>query len=172
MEFTTILTSTLLAAVVSAGVSAIFQIVVKNKEYRNDYYKKVIEKRMKAIESVEAMLSLFSRATPIADTDGKVFNFFIRHPVTENDNTLKQDDVFATAVQMVAQQSIWLSPQLDGRARAFTDKIHYIRYKAKEFKSGEKLVEYYVSNFEEIKNLKSAVDQSVAADMSVLYDVT
>lgn len=52
------LTSTLLAAVVSAAVSAFIAVKLKDKEYRNDYYKQIIAKRLKTYEYLENQLIL------------------------------------------------------------------------------------------------------------------
>jgi hypothetical protein len=59
LDSTSWIASTAVASVVAAALSSWFNYLLKNKEYKNDYYKKVIDKRIKALESVEVLVSLF-----------------------------------------------------------------------------------------------------------------
>jgi len=67
-----ILTSTLLAALVSAGVSALVALKLKDKEYRNDYYKQIIGKRLKVYEYLEKQLVQL-RPHVLDDEDQKMY---------------------------------------------------------------------------------------------------
>lgn len=56
----TIITSSLIAAVVSVGASYIFRFI----DFRNDYYKEVIKRRMDVYAQIEDMLQNLSKYTP------------------------------------------------------------------------------------------------------------
>jgi hypothetical protein len=159
---TTIFTSTVIAAIVSASVS----ILVKDKEYRNDYYKKVIDKRIKAIEGVESMLALFSTATRIVQDDGIVFDFFTHHPLIA-----KENDVFITAVESFAQYRIWLSPESIYHSQAFVAKVSALRSNAKKSASTLDLANHFINAHSEVDELKNKLEQSIADDMSNLHEV-
>lgn len=54
-----ILTSSVIAAVFSSTVSVLLSIQLKQQDYKNEYYKKILEKRLEAYKYVEDIVSSF-----------------------------------------------------------------------------------------------------------------
>jgi hypothetical protein len=106
------LASAAIAAVVSAIISLIAGVILKGKEYKNDYFKKVIDKRIKAIEALEACISLFS--SYYESTEGQV----LYHTILVDDTGA---EVFNEAVDEVKKYGIWYSPATAINIRKFSN---------------------------------------------------
>lgn len=166
-----ILTSSVFAAVISAGVSALLSIVLKNKDYRNDYYKKVIDKRIKAAESLENFLHIFTTVTTIAQEEVSICTFFIQSHHSYKEKFMSEDDEFAKAVQDVSSQILWLSKNSFNYFQEFASVVSSIRYEADKLQTGEEVLRFYISNHKLIARVKASLEKSLANDMIDLYDV-
>lgn len=67
-----ILTSSLIAAILSAIVSAFVSIKLKSLDYRNEYFKKILEKRLDAYKFIETQIALLKNT--VLDNDGLAFH--------------------------------------------------------------------------------------------------
>jgi hypothetical protein len=159
---TTILTSTLLAASVSALVS----ILLKDKEYRNDYYKKVIDKRITAVEAAEAITSVFMLLqgfdTPMRDCHV--------YYVDELDS-----NKLSNVIDKASAYNFWYSGETLVAVRKLTMVAFPVEAEARKLKakgaSKRELQEFASTHHEEVSEAVLAVGNSLAADMSTLYDV-
>jgi hypothetical protein len=68
--------STAVASIVAAALSSLFNYLLKDKEYKNDYYKKVIETRMAAYKAVQEILASLSNDTLDFVDDKGYMNMF------------------------------------------------------------------------------------------------
>lgn len=67
-----ILAVILSSAVIAAVISSIMTLYVTERHFRNEYYKKIIEKRFHALEYLNWLISLLKIAIP--DKDGKTYH--------------------------------------------------------------------------------------------------
>jgi len=68
----TITTLVLSSAVVGAVISSIITLYVAERNYRNEYYKRIIEKRFQAHEHLNSLISVLKTAVP--DNDGRSYH--------------------------------------------------------------------------------------------------
>jgi len=171
MEATTILTSSLIAAVISAGVSAWMSLVLKNKDYRNDYYKKVIDKRLKAAEALEALLALFASVTTINGSEGVIYVFFIKNHHSYKEEFMSENDNFSKLAESVAGQTMWLSRDCVKLLKEFSSMVSAVRYEVDKIAQGYVIMDYYANKHNDIARAKRLLEISLADDMAHLYDV-
>ncbi len=170
MEFSTILTSSLIAALISASISAWVSFILKNKDYRNEYFKKIIDKRIKAIESVEQILVIFSPLAPIEITDAgerkKVaFAYLVRNPEWSG------EDEYAQAVQNFSASIMWLGLDLRVKVRDFCGLINMMRDKASKFDTNIEKIDFYAENYLKLAELLMRIELQLSNEMAVLYDI-
>src|SRR4051812_3206552 len=67
-----ILTSTLIATVLSAIISTIVSLKLKSLDYQNEYFKKILDKRLDAYKFLETQIALLKSA--VLDEDGKPYH--------------------------------------------------------------------------------------------------
>ncbi len=68
VDWSSLIFAILTSSVIGAIVSNLFSEWQKRNEYKRDYYKKIIDKRMKAYESVELFASCFDKIAITEDT--------------------------------------------------------------------------------------------------------
>jgi len=110
MNWQILLTSTLVATVISSTVSALVTIYLKSREYSYDYRKYILEKRKEVYTDIEKMLNIlqtFATVQPSYPSTGvKIPYFFISksdHPVHE----------FNKQVNNIRVRGFWLSQNMN-----------------------------------------------------------
>ena len=101
------LTSSLFSAVVTTGANYYF----KKQDYKRDYYKKIIDKRLKAYEELETFMGGFCLKhevyNPILDKN-EVKSFEVLHCFTYEDGLKKAN----TDLLEVLKHSLWFSDEI------------------------------------------------------------
>lgn len=72
-----ILTSTLIATVLSTIVSTIVAIKLKSLDYRNEYYKKILDKRLEAYKFLETQIAILK--STVLDSDGHPYHIIFSY---------------------------------------------------------------------------------------------
>lgn len=101
------LTSSLFSAVVTTGANYYF----KKQDYKRDYYKKIIDKRLKAYEELESFMGSFCLkqevSNPLRDEkDAKSFE--VLRCFTEDNGLIKAND----DILKVLKYSLWFSNEI------------------------------------------------------------
>lgn len=156
-----LLASAVIAAVVSALVSGMVALLVKDKEYKNEYYKKVIDKRLKAIEAIEACTYLFT-ARNYDLNEEKTWHVYFEEKVDGN--------AFSEAVGNMSKYSVWYSMPTIERLGAFTTCITSLLAQC-EGKEEEEIIEIGIDNYEEIEYHRLRLEASIRIDMASLHKV-
>ena len=99
MDAATILTSTVVATIVSGLITGFYSLWAKQREYRNDYYKAVVQRRIVAYEALEALI--ISLKACVVEGDGKPYHLLFAR---EGD----WDSAY-NLLMNVSSQSLWLS---------------------------------------------------------------
>lgn len=100
----TILSSAVIAAIVSSIASYIINILTHKRKYKDDYYKMVIAKRMDAYSKVEVVI-LSLKKLVVDESDNCLYNVIFNN---------SHEDFFAFQVQLyeIAANSVWLSKDM------------------------------------------------------------
>jgi hypothetical protein len=153
----------LLMPIISAGVSAVVSYYVslflKDKEYKNDYYKKVIDKRMAAYQYVENLILELQYYT--VGNDGRKF-----HPVFLDTEKYK---VFFTHLKTAVKSGIWLSNNAESQLSHLNKVIFDASMKA-DFSKVEDLIEAGKANYEIIRSMNGKLKEMLRYDLHHMHD--
>lgn len=154
-----------LIALVSSLFSVYLSFRLKDKEYKNDYFKKVIDKRIKAVEGAEKLLGLFSIVIAINNPPGLVYKYLGDFPIA------KEDDKFREYLHEFAPSSIWLSVRTEKLLQIFIERIVRVRAAAEKIASADAMGSHFMDAFDDLQRMKSGIHDSLSNDMATLYDV-
>jgi hypothetical protein len=136
MDTATILTSTVVATVVSGLISGLYGLYAKQREYMNEYYSLILKRRIVAYEQLENLIVEIK--TAVVDTDNKPY-----HMLFSNDD----DSVMAyNLVLNVTSQALWLSDE------AFK-KAHELNYVVLGLKPVGGAIEFGKNNYQKDRGL-------------------
>ena len=108
------LTSSLIAGTVSALISYFFSIRLKKIEFRNNYFKEIIERRLDAYNEIDVFVSLL-KAVIVDDNTGEAYHFI-----------LGQTSQKFIEAQKNLQQSILKSLWIEEKTSSKLEEINYL----------------------------------------------
>ena len=111
------LTSSLIAGIVSALISYFFSIRLKKIEFRNNYFKEIIGRRLDAYNQIDAFVSHL-KAVVVDDKTGEAYHFI-----------LSQTSQRFLDAQTNLQQSILKSLWVDEKTSSKLEEINYFFFK-------------------------------------------
>jgi hypothetical protein len=153
-----------LSAAASLLVSSISSVRLKEREYRNDYFKKVIEKRLKGIESIEDTTGPLRLYHIVKAPDGSdtLFHAFFILP--------EKGEAFKQAVAETSQHVIWHS---QSTAKAFNDFARKVTNVMKQCKGlGEiEARSIAIAEFKSVSETMNRLHMSIGRDMLNLHKV-
>jgi hypothetical protein len=147
----------------------------KDKDYKNDFYKKIIDKRLSAWEQAEIFLEMISTSRKVMVTEHKFYSFF-----------LSKDEFYKVQSAMVTlnAKSFWLNKKYRDALIAFSNKLNAIinesdgvgtdnhSIKATMVALDEaKLIQAGIKYYPEMNLLIRDIMESQAAMISTLYDI-
>ena len=173
-------------ALVSAAVSVLLSLKVKDKEYLNDYYKKVIEKRMQAIDSAEAFindLSVFievhtfrigSFEAKASEKGGELNLNFKQVPYIFKVHYCLFDEQTRAKYEFRQSDSpkttTWSSPSSEELLTSLHSLVSDIIAESKSLEEEPKLI-LLETKYQAVELLKLRLEASLNDDMTNLYDV-
>jgi len=143
---------------------------IKELEYKNDYYKKVIDKRIAAYEILEEIISIFECFYANTQHAEAVY----RHSCFLNSFTVSK------AVQTICKidrYSLWISQSISYKvlelnkillaasSKSITDTL------PEDKDADNEIVKYGRENYEEVNKLRDQLKEIIAEDMLNLHDV-
>ena len=102
-----VLSSSLITSAIAGLLAGTFALRAKSKDYVNDYYKQVLEKRWQAYQLVEEMIFYFKLASP--DSQLRMVHFIF--------NSEDPEQLF-TLIGRISEQAFWLSDDMFSKSRA------------------------------------------------------
>lgn len=148
-----IIASSLVAAIVSGLIS----MIQANIEYRNEYYKKIIEKRFQSYESIERVLYFFS--TAVTDNrDNKMYYVIFG----EDNNPFPSE--YYLLVSKLSKANIWISEKVSNELNRLN---YFIIEKSIDFKNIEDGKKYY----KELGEIRNDILIVVKTDILKLHKV-
>ncbi|MDO7849248.1 hypothetical protein Q5H92_22985 [Hymenobacter sp. M29] len=94
------------AALIAASMSAYVALKGKDTDFKNDYYKRMIDRRLLAYEQLESFMVLFNRRSPVLISTSvgrskqELYQFFLSD---------EEFEAFYTRVQEVSDKTLWVS---------------------------------------------------------------
>lgn len=155
-----ILTSSLVAGIFSAVVSAIVSMKLKNLDYKNEYYKKILEKRLEAYKYIEAQISVLKSS--VLDEDGKPYHTIFSYGEQE---FYKFQENLHTAIAY----GMWINDETS----ELMDKLNEIFFKISRRvanANNEGLITLGKDYYQEISVLRKTLEHSVRKDLLGLHN--
>lgn len=141
---------------------------LKEKDYKNDYYKRVIDKRMIALDKAEKTLSLFSSSHIVGGSSNneRCHSYFV-----DNLDTLNKNDFRITEIG-AATYSHWCSVETLVAMKSFLETVISTIVEVNKTTSnpGIKLI-LYSQHYAHINAKIKDVEHCIGQDMKTLYDV-
>ncbi len=147
-----------MGALVGALIPGFFTLRAKRNEYVNDYYKKVIDRRIAAYEQLESLIVPLK--TLVLGDDKKPYHFLF-----------SQDEASGVApahfiLLGITSQALWLSDEAFQETREFNRLLCGFHGS-----TSASLVEFGQQNYQAFATLRENLERILAADMLVLHDV-
>ena len=153
MALQTFLASSLISGVVAALISGAAVLRSKHTEYRNEYYKLVLQRRVAAYEAVERLI--ISLKTAILDSDGRAYHILF----SDNQNIQNAHNLVAGLMLY----ALWLSDSIFSKGQ----ELNRLMFTLQEGKA----IEFGKKNYETIASIRAEIERLLAVDMLRLYDI-
>ena len=154
----TIITSWLGSGIVGALVAGVYNLRAKQKEYVNDYYKMVIQRRITAYEQLEKLTIIPLRSSVADETDNQLYHL----PFSSE----KEDDWDRNVFSLlsVMSEGSWLSNEA-------WKKLQELNVLLFHFEKPASVIEFGKKNYKRIAGFRADLEQIFAKDMLNLHDV-
>ena len=156
--------STAMATVVASVVAFITCLFnnrqtmrVKHKEYVDDYYKQIVQRRIKAYELLEKFVTSLKVSVIDNEDQTKPYHIIFSHEEYYNNayNLLLE----------ITPQVLWLSRDSNDIAR----ELNYILLRADN--TEKSMIDYGKENYKNVVDWRSKLENMIAKDMLNLHDV-
>jgi hypothetical protein len=136
-----ILTSTVIATFLSSAINAVVGHYAKQRDFKNDYYKTIIQRRIQAYEQVEALVVKLK--TSILDKDDKLYHFLF----SDEEGKL---DTYLNSYADIHPHQLWMSETLFEKLRELQDIMF-------AYKEDTSIVEFGKQNYRRVADLRHAL---------------
>jgi hypothetical protein len=153
--------SSVLATIFSVLLSYFFNSKLKKTDFQNEYYKKVIDKRLEVYELIEYQLSLL-KISIVDEKDGKSYHrifSFDQDFMTENTNPMN----------LIIGKSIWINKDTKEKINKLSNLISQITFQY-DLSIEEGLKKAGKNHYWQIANLREEIELLVSNDLLSLYD--
>jgi hypothetical protein len=159
-----IVTLVFTSSVLSAGLTALVNWIIQKRNYRNEYYKKLLDKRLNAYEEVEALVSQLTSMVSVGK--GQMCNLFC-HMGQEYFRE------FLISVRIPMQKVFWLSDSVSGKLTELNIfLINEIENKINERQEvDQQLIELGIKNVEKIRTMRKQLQAELYKDLRDLHDI-
>lgn len=159
-DFTIVLTSSVVAAALTSGVNWFIQ----RNNYRNEYYKKIIDKRMSTYDKVYEVMSRLQSIS--INSQGKKMHGVLMH--------WEFYESFIVELTLASLQGLWLSSKFSLELTQFSALLYGIFGLTNDGNpvSSEKMEELAAANYDRISSAKDTIRDQMMIDLVSLHDVT
>lgn len=156
-----ILTSTVIATVLSTIVSTIVAIKLKSLDYRNEYYKKILDKRLEAYKFLETQIAVLK--STVLDDDGQPYHMIFSYGEDEFHK-------FQTNLIAAIAYSIWIHEDTVSEMENLNQIFFKISRKITNA-SADKVVDMGKEYYNEISTSRKKLEKLVRHDLHNLHDL-
>lgn len=160
-NITTIILSSSIAIILSAIVSVFVSIKLKNLDYKNEYYKKILEKRLDAYKFLEAQIAVLKSS--VLDEDRKSYYLIFAYGIDKYYEF--QQDLFAAL-----SYSMWINDETVNKMEKLNELFFNISRKINNI-SVEELIIIGKDNYHEIAKQRKSLEICVRNDLINLYNL-
>ncbi len=155
MEIATFLASTVIATIGSAIINSFFSYKIKTYDFKSDYYKKIIQRRISAHEQLEDLVVALKLA--VTDDDKLPYHFLF------SDENTKATEYYSLFMKL-QPHILWLSEELFLILRDIQDTMH-------DYAESGSVIEFGKRNYNRLAELRHQMEQAMSRDLLMLHDV-
>lgn len=165
MNTTQTILAILSSSVLSAILTSYFNWRIHNSNYKKDYYKKILDKRLDAYESINILIN---RLSDIVYTEKGVVHGMV--------SSQKSYDFLFTILHTTMEKSYWLSDKTGHKLTEFgiflfNNITSYIDINLPEEQLDGEYISLALTNFEQISEFNQSLKSMVNFDLQNLYNV-
>ena len=155
---TLVLTSSLIASIISALISAIIALRVKHIDYKNQYYREIIRKRLEAYQFIENQIAVL-KTTVLDEDDKKAYHSIF---------SFGKDEFFKFQKNVIAAMafSIWIDERTTNTMEKLNDTFYRIN---NEIQNKKDLTQTGKQHYNEIAKLRKELEGNVRDDLYNLH---
>ena len=157
-----ILTSTFVAGIVSTFVSYIISIQLKKLDFKNEYYKEILKKRLAAYQYIESQLAVL-KAVVLDERDYKPYHMMFSYNDVEFFDFQKN---MLTAISF----SLWIDDETTDNLEKLNELFYNLNLKTGG-KSNSELVDLGKKHYQHISDLRFQLENSTKRGLYNLHDI-
>jgi hypothetical protein len=157
MDFWSISGIILSSSLVTALLTKLADLWIHKDKYKKEYYKLVLQRRLKAYELIDEYISNFGTMTMV---ENKLCPTFMFLP--------DSFDILFVRMAEIKKQSLWYSSDLDKKLSTLNELLYNISTRKE---NGEHLEKIGLEILEELRDIRDGVSDSIRKDLLDLYDV-
>jgi hypothetical protein len=157
-----ILTSGLFAGLISAIVSYLISVRLKKLDFKNEYYKEILKKRLVAYQYIEGQLAVL-KTVVLDEVDGKPYHMMFSHTEVEFFDYQKN-------LVMAMSFSLWIDDETTENLEKLNEIFYNLNIKAFE-KSNIELIELGKKYYKHISDLRFQLENSTKKGLYNLHDI-
>lgn len=156
-----IFTSTVVSAVLSTLVSTVVSIKLKGLDYRNEYYKKILDKRLDAYKFLETQIAVLK--STVLDEDGYPYHQIFSYGEDGFDK-------FQSNLHVAIAYSIWINGDTVTEMENLNETFFKISRKIDDT-SDEEIVNLGKKHYHEISTIRKKLEILVRRDLHNLHNL-
>ena len=157
---TLILSSTVIAGIISVIVSAIVTLILKHLDYKNEYYRIIINKRLIAYEFLERQIAVL-KSSIIDESDKQLYNSIFAHGT--NKFYEFQQNLFAAI-----SYSFWIN---DKTSELMSELNYLLVNLGYQYDLDNELIKAGKAKYKEIVKLRKKLEAALKKDLYDLHNV-
>lgn len=153
-----VLASTVFSGIISALISYFVTIRLKNMDYKNEYFKKILDKRLNAYQYLETQIAVMK--TTIMDEDGNAYHYIF--------NNGKNGVIeFHKNLILAMSYSLWIN---DKTVKIMEDLNQHF-YLISEIDDMEEIIKRAKRDYHKIAILRKELESAVKYDLFNLHNL-
>lgn len=157
-----ILTSTLVAGIVSTFVSYFISVRLKKLDFKNEYYKEILKKRLSAYEFIETQLGVL-KTVVLDEADNKPYHLMFSYGDQEFYNCQKN-------LLMAMSLSLWIDDDTADSLENMNDLFYNLNLKT-HGKSNNEIIEIGKKYYQNISDLRFNLENSTKKGLYNLHNI-
>lgn len=157
-----ILTSTFVSGIVSVLVSYIISIKLKKIDFKNEYYKEILKKRLFAYQYIESQLAVL-KTVVLDESDNKPYHMMFSYSDVEFFD-------FQKNMVMAISYSLWIDDETTENLEKLNELFYNLNIKTAG-KSNAQLIDLGKKYYQHISDLRFQLENSTKRGLYNLHDV-
>jgi hypothetical protein len=163
MEYLKIIfTSTLIAGIVSAFVSYFISIRLKKIDFKNEYYKEILKKRLVSYQYIESQLAVL-KTVVLDEKDNKPYHTMFSYG---SENFFE----FQKNLFLAMSYSLWIDDETTNKLEDLNELFYNLNIKTND-KTNKEIIEIGKKYYDQISKLRIQLENATKKGLYNLHDI-